>query len=64
MTLLKENIGTLLKLLVLWLSTYVPGVFWGEAILTTVDLINTILSSDISVFLILKSCIGMSLFFL
>ena len=64
MTLLKENIGTLLKLFVPWLSTYVPGVFWGEAILTTVDLINTILSSHISVFLILKSCIGMSLFFL
>ena len=59
MTVLKENIGTWLKLLILWLSTYVPGVFWGEVILTTIDLINTISSFYILIFLILKSCIGM-----
>ena len=35
--LLKENIGILL-------SASVPSVFWGEAVLTVVGLINTILS--------------------
>jgi hypothetical protein len=49
MVLLKKNIGTLLKLLVLSCCLlYVPSEFLGEVVLTAVSLINTISSSHSS----------------
>jgi hypothetical protein len=45
MVLLKENIGTLSKLLILFLFASVSSEFWGEVVLTALSLINTISSS-------------------
>lgn len=47
MILLKENIGTLLKLLVLLLSASVLSEFWDKVLLKVVNLINPISSYHI-----------------
>ena len=57
----RHNVETAHSLL---LSASVPSEFWEEDILITVSLINTIISSHISSFLFLKSCIGMLRLFL
>ena len=46
------------------LSTFVPSVFWGEAVLSTVGLINTILSSHISSFSHFEKLYGYALDYL
>jgi len=46
------------------LSTFVPSVFWGEAVLSTVGLINTILSSHISGFSHFEKLYGYALDYL
>jgi len=57
----RHNVETAHSLL---LSASVPSEFWEKDILITVSLINTIISSHISSFLFLKSCIGMLRLFL
>jgi hypothetical protein len=46
------------------LSTFVPSVFWGEAVLSIIGLINTILSSHISGFSHFEKLYGYALDYL